>query len=818
MDSFDPDAFVKEMCPEARMPSPTEVRTQAEERSESIYASYHLLREILVRHESTIQKRWIKKTRQQRQKILLDHWPGMPTTHRPDFEAFRRTNRAGGKNVSGKAFKDHYMWPQINQEDLLKPRAMLLLLNARGRNPPPAFSSIDFEAMYLGLASKNLTADFLNCHVMILHGAQDARGYGRLISWDNHPDAFEWLHTRQQYFPGEGLLVLEAQERLLGFLVSCCKQILSDIPYEHLLAPNFTAQPEPQLKTEKESTGFDSLVVMATEAPYRPPSQLDLARIELVLGGRLAAAEDHLWALREDPGYFAEQIIEIKEHRLELLKDTRGGDHPVLRTTHEDLFWARICSTLAIEAHLPLEAFADLHRQAQALQRLYRKHANKISPAEHLPEEFLNALLKFRYCLYQVARGPLISLQHSVAVSTPWRSYFNRQPISNPASTSITFKLKTGIKMRNIEKDLYYILRLLWEDGQDLSFFRLTLVVDELGRLLEAEPSAKDFLSARIASIVGDLAIISQCIKQIEIYFPWARTFESALVDREEGIKKEFAERTNQLGIVLSALHETNLRQIARLGNPNNMKFTYPIEKRRTKQNVEALRRAEENLDGFWVAVDRLVYAKCGNLLGSAQQRVLTQPRIMRRTPGWMEPSPSATKSGKEVVLGPDLEELYKPLSTIYIGESIETDGSIAAPTAKQKTKTKSTTTNTDAQPPTIIPSDDATTISISIAVDGRALKVFRTLFFNPAVTSSPGEVSWADFLHAMTSTGLFAAEKLYGCVWQFQRLQGGDQSRIQFHEPHPRGKIPFATARRYGRRLTRAFGWAGGTFSLKAK
>lgn len=78
--------------------------------------------------------------------------------------------------------------------------------------------------------------------------------------------------------------------------------------------------------------------------------------------------------------------------------------------------------------------------------------------------------------------------------------------------------------------------------------------------------------------------------------------------------------------------------------------------------------------------------------------------------------------------------------------------------------------------------------------------------------------MSWNDFLYALTSTGMFAAEKLYGSVWQFQRVDGVDQSRIQFHEPHPRGKIPFVVARQHGRRPNRAYGWVGDMFVLRAK
>jgi hypothetical protein len=51
-----------------------------------------------------------------------------------------------------------------------------------------------------------------------------------------------------------------------------------------------------------------------------------------------------------------------------------------------------------------------------------------------------------------------------------------------------------------------------------------------------------------------------------------------------------------------------------------------------------------------------------------------------------------------------------------------------------------------------------------NFSVDARALKVFRTLFFNPEVTSTPGEIPWNDFLHAMRETG-FNVEKLYGSV-----------------------------------------------------
>lgn len=76
---------------------------------------------------------------------------------------------------------------------------------------------------------------------------------------------------------------------------------------------------------------------------------------------------------------------------------------------------------------------------------------------------------------------------------------------------------------------------------------------------------------------------------------------------------------------------------------------------------------------------------------------------------------------------------------------------------------------------------------------------------------------SWSDFLHALVSTG-FRAEKLYGSVWQFVPTKIDVERSIHFHEPHPGGKMPYWVARRFGRRLNRAYGWESGMFVLMDK
>lgn len=96
-----------------------------------------------------------------------------------------------------------------------------------------------------------------------------------------------------QFLCGEGLLILEIQERLLNFLVAYCRSILHDIPDNDLTSARFPVQPPLlHLKTETETDRFTSLAVMAEEAIRPGPRAL------LVVIGVYKGARDHRPGLR----------------------------------------------------------------------------------------------------------------------------------------------------------------------------------------------------------------------------------------------------------------------------------------------------------------------------------------------------------------------------------------------------------------------------------------------------------------------------------------------------------------------------------------
>ncbi|RAK81302.1 uncharacterized protein BO72DRAFT_518830 [Aspergillus fijiensis CBS 313.89] len=773
--------------PKSTARSESEIRQEAEARSETIYTSYDTLHRILERHEATISKRWLKRTRQQRLKVLLEAWPDMPAVHRPDLDTWRK-GAYNPKRARAPRCRDCFMWPYINQEDLVSPKVLLLLLNSRGRNPPSSFAAADIDAMQFGLVSRALDLDTLRNHQMALNGFVDNnRQYGELVTChdDNDKEFTSW--SLKQFMPGEGLLVLEAQARLLTFLVQCCHQLLSDIPVDNF--DSFPILPPPQTQSETELSGFESLRLMAAEAPYRVPAQLDLSRIASLLAARTSAAEDHQWALREDPDYFASVVLDMAEHTPEMLKDLQGRDHPDLRGNRKNIIWARVLACVVCDAFLKVETFNELSQQARALVSLQHQYASQISPSQSLPEEFLTALLRFRHDLGKAVHDPLKLLRMTFRPSPPFRRFFMRAPTSDSLSSQFKVEERPGVKPTAVEKKLLWVLGKAFDNGMVLVLAGVPLLMDELERLLDNEPGARGMITPFLAGVIGDLSILAH---------PWYRIVA--------GIDEALP-----VTIVAS-------RAVA-LGDPSGGKFAYPIDKRRTKEHVKTLRQAEARLDAFWEVIDRVIGDR---VQGTVSQKVFpAQSRSLHRTPEWEEPSlrPQPQLAPRPKNEGIDLYpsfETVAPTPSKGLSTSSADDNSTAQP-PKIKVKTRgtarpvSTQEDHDAEAP---PEPIGAEIQPKFAVDARSLKVFRGLFHDPEVTATPGEMRWTDFLHATSSIG-FASIKLYGSVWQFQPTDMNFDRSIQFHEPHPHGKLSYTAARRIGRRLTRAYGWHGDMFVL---
>lgn len=790
----------------AGFPSPEQVRKERQDHANQIFEDWGLLNQLIQRYEPTIQKRWLGKTRPQRKKILLSAWPQMAEQHRPDLEAFLRESTPGPTR-----FEEHYEWPHVNQEDLLKPKLLPILINARARHPPSVFAMADRDSVSFAFTAGKMAPAFLNGYTMMFTGRDTPAKYGELLSWDDHEDAFDWMFTQRGVHPGEGLQVLEIQERLYGFLLACCRDILHDASDEDLVSA--PVQPEPPRLSTAEP-GIDSLAAVTTEAPYRVPAHLDLRRLQGLVTARRSAAEDHIWSLREDPGYFADVVLDMKEHRQEILPDIIGQKHPLMRPSPSSRFWERVLGNLITDAYFPLVIWDDLHSQITHLQALMEKHAGQIKPENELPPELLNSYLQLWTSLNGYIEGPIGNLKVDAPPSPPLRQYFVRGPDMGNPNRIIVESRQSGYQDGNVAR-LMWALRTLW-DQQQLHLAGLDTIMYELERLMQDKPQTRPLLSSRVAGMISELAILSECRRQITLYQPWAASFENhaASSERDSELKADYSRRTKALQELMSGL---NTAPLVNAGEVSDGRFRYPVDKRKTRENTEVMQAAERNLDLFWTKVDGQFLHKTSLFKHPALRNLLSDERILHRTPDWEE-SDSARPANQRV---DSIEELCRPLSQIYFELEHRTQSTLAPEKTPVGKKTKVKTRG--APQPAEQPADETAQqvnmgpdpdIQPTFTVDKRAYKVFSTLFYRPSRTAQPGEIPWNDFLHAMGMTG-FAIEKLYGSVWQFTPSRLDVERTIQFHEPHPVVKIPFRTVRRFGRRLARAYGWHGDMFKL---
>lgn len=279
----------------------------------------------------------------QKREILLKARPEIAVGHRPDFASFRQISKQVSRSRTCRS--NAFLWPYLNLEDLQQRHLLLLFLNSRGRKlvsgwldilllgdrtnskQPDAFRMADVNLAHLGSGWEDhidLSSLDLYCcdehfdnssetpqSCMLFQDKHSPTKYGQVLESDDiidslEPDQFPFLRDAK-----EGLLSLEIQAGTYKFLVKCAKLILHDIKP----ALFFTAahQPEPNVE-HFAGLGYQSLAGHTLESPYRIPQALDLERLKVLVSGRRSSAEDHIWEMKQDPGYFIDTYREWSEH------------------------------------------------------------------------------------------------------------------------------------------------------------------------------------------------------------------------------------------------------------------------------------------------------------------------------------------------------------------------------------------------------------------------------------------------------------------------------------------------------------------------
>ena len=243
--------------------------------------------------------------------------------------------------------------------------------------------------------------------------------------------------------------------------------------------------------------------------------------------------------------------------------------------------------------------------------------------------------------------------------------------------------------------------------------------MDELDRLVESDRKQKQRLSSWVQSIVSDLALLAQAENQLNLYQPWASTFENDALEHEEAIKADYTKSISPVTEYTKA--SRSLPSVGRLVTPLRNKFNYPINKPRTRQSSDTMRAAEKNVDLFWKVIDQHFNTNCHSDV--VKQHFSGQLQL-QRTPEWVEPVNSEKPTKEEAE--EDLSDHFSRLS------SGQRQSSFEAPLPRNKVKTHGPVQkggSEGAEPPEHVPRRLIPDHQQQIVVGRRTFKVFSTLF-----------------------------------------------------------------------------------------
>lgn len=342
-------------------------RLEAQNQVSGVLDAWNSLRTRLSLHWPAITKRWSKKSKEKQVLLLKEAWPGIPTPHRPDFHILRGAK--GAARVERSSWIAAFRCPELNIEDLTKPRFLLHMMASRGRKFPAYFVDHDSDALKIGLRAGMIEEATARYSMIYLNGQMSSETYGRVVSWnDDDPESLRVIRDNKDEIamdPGRGLLLLERQRSILNFLLRCCELVMHDISADTLKINAPTEFPELPIVEDEENFGYSSFAEETVRAPYHVPDHFDFEWLRTFVDAKWGQIEDRYIMLKEDPGFFAQSLEENSMiSRMRIMNDLAGG---WLNRKLPEFVYGGAIITMLIECHQELFLWHAISRDLRKL-------------------------------------------------------------------------------------------------------------------------------------------------------------------------------------------------------------------------------------------------------------------------------------------------------------------------------------------------------------------------------------------------------------------------------------------------------------------
>lgn len=741
--------------------------------SEDLFEKHNKLREIVLRFEALIRKRWtIRYPTSRREQLLLKAWPKISRHQRPDLDT--------RKSLYNEPFAA--LLPIINLEDLKHGSHLLLFLNERAHRDPHEYFETDLEMASVCplVASKFHT--YVHPWGMLFEGRNSPSTYGEFVEAEDKENGFDEVHhfKNKDYAvrTDHGFKLMSVQLHIYRFLICFCEAILHDQDITDLSkTPREAPLPPPTIEPAA------SVAEVRTMSLYRRPSHIDLQNLWRLTNAKRHEAADHIILLRENPSYYEYFFKEWKDHII----PERNKHVPV-----DVQALAKVIS----RAYGDLEIWTNLADLAKSALDERNKLSSTISSSdpEYYMFRFSLAMLLFRARrVHRYISGPELvrrfQCSHDMQVS-----YAKIAAGENVIDDTIENLKPSDHAKINIGRLLFFVVSQTKQRASD-AIHRVESYLDE--------SDDWKYISPLVERSLDDVSMVSFVMDQIGSFHPGAWWIESVLATKktQDDLQKQFfgfdARVKNFYALKFPEESHADLYQLC---TPAPGKFDYPdLPAGKFKPTANVLQKrinSEENLDKLWAAID----VELDDKFDSPLLKSLLTTRDIYRT----SPSRARTPERAEPADHYDLSSISESLPDLPIHSRLGQHEN--AKTDPQPAKIKVKTRGIAERAEEVLEDDEEEAPEPQqpkvYPVDKRVLQVFETLF--PSAHRQ-GDLLWTDFLYAMTALG-FESYKTTGSIWVFTPTLPEFQRPITFHDSHgPR--IPYHVARRHGRRLNRVYG-----------
>lgn len=499
---------------------------------------------------------------------------------------------------------------------------------------------------------------------------------------------------------------------------------------------------------------WPSLDSLARSAPYIVPEQNDLSIVQQRVAAKVDELQDQIRSLREDPAYFADLASEWSEHLGERLPDAKGKPHTGINdgSSGQREFWDQVVHGVIYKTHEHVYHWRELNVQLQEI--IVYQAAPYHSPQDK--RNYHKTVLKMKILMEkEMFRNLQGTLNIFVTCSPGSRHLFHRQVEPHTyAGWGIVPRLECSRAMYRDDLMWFFVQLILPEACEILGWELLAFEFESLLRDKAHRPRISKLL-AEYFSLFGLLGLLRQ---QLRICFPRVFNDSGDIAEWDmdmslHGWYSRFREPMRELNSV-AVKESRKFLDLHGEGDPTSGKFSYPVNKRRTKESTGAMQRAERNLDNFWAIYDTHVDGVCIPETKWVFRDLLPQNKELMRTPDWVEPEKTSCIANQHDAAKRDLP----PTPFVHSQETAPHPKSSVLLPLRSKPKTRGAAStppgpsdggggNINVDEDGGLPVQD--TAQPQFAVKARAYKVFSTLFYTPTPHSQPGDARELDRLFA---------------------------------------------------------------------